>query len=111
MKRSSIVLLLGAAVLFASCSKDNPQPEQKLSDVLIVNNGNWNANDACISSYNLTTGEVSSELFFAANGQRLGDLAQDIICYDDKILIAVSGSKIIFVCDRDLKIVAQITKG
>ena len=110
MKRSSIVLLLGAAVLFASCSKDNPQPEQKLSDVLIVNNGNWNSNDACISSCNLTTGEVSSELFFAANGQRLGDLAQDIICYEDKILIAVSGSKIIFVCDKDLKIVAQITK-
>ena len=111
MKRSSIVLLLGAAVLLASCSKDNQQPEQKLSDVLIVNNGNWNSNDACISSYNLTTREVSSELFFAANGQRLGDLAQDIICYEDKILIAVSGSKIIFVCDSDLKIVAQIMKG
>ena len=88
MKRSRITFLLGAALLLAaSCSKDIQQPEQKLSDVLIVNNGNWNSNDASISSYNLTTGEVAAEVFFAANGQKLGDLAQDIIVYEDKILI------------------------
>ncbi len=111
MKRSRITFLLGAALLLAaSCSKDIQQPEQKLSDVLIVNNGNWNSNDASISSYNLTTGEVAAEVFFAANGQKLGDLAQDIIVYEDKILIAVSNSKIIFVCDKELKVLAQITK-
>ena len=48
-------------------------------------------------------------MFYAVNEQKLGDLGQDIIRCGDNLLIAVNGSKLIYVTDLDLKIVASIT--
>lgn len=98
-----------AALSFTSCDNDDIDPiEPTSSNILVLNNGNWGANDANILGYDFNTQESTPFLFKTANGQQLGDLGQDIIAVGDKLYIAVNGSQVIFVTDHDLRIVQRI---
>lgn len=102
---NKIILAAAAAFSLAACRQDPPyEPETGIQGAVILNNGNWGSNDASIAIYNPTDKTVAAEQFFAANGQRLGDLGQDILVLGDEIYIAMNGSKVVFVTDRDLKI-------
>ena len=74
----------------------------------ILNNGTWGGNDSEICVFNPLDGSCVPDAFSAANGQKLGDLAQDILRLNDEIYIAVSGSQTIFVTDTKLKIKTRI---
>ena len=75
-----------------------------IEGILVLNNGNWGANDASLSLYDPEAGAVTGDMFLTANNQHLGDLGQDMAVVGEDIYIAVNGSKVIFVTDRDLKI-------
>lgn len=101
-----LALALIAALSFASC--DNDEIPEGDPNILVLNNGNWGANDANILGYDSRTDTSMPFLFKKANGQQLGDLGQDIIAVGDKLYIAVNGSQVIFVTDRDLHIIERI---
>lgn len=101
-----LALALIAALSFASC--DNDEIPEGAPNLLVLNNGNWGANDANILGYDTRTETATPFLFQKANGQQLGDLGQDIIAVGDKFYIAVNGSQVVFVTDRDLHIVQRI---
>lgn len=112
------VLCLSAFFLVSatSCKKETPTPEPepeppvvKAPGAYVLNNGNWGSNDASLGLYNPETKEYNADIFFSANGKKLGDLAQDMIIVEDKLYIGVSNSKIIFVTDFNAKIVKEIT--
>ena len=109
MKSTSILLSL--ALILALCSCDNSLKDEPIpvgSGTYVLNNGNWGDNDSSIGIYNPSDKTYASDMFYMANGQRLGDLAQDIICHGDELYIAINGSQTIFVTDRNLKIRRQI---
>ena len=103
---NNLAAVVSLALLCVSCDKvggDVPLV-QSTGNVLVLNNGNWGGNDACLTSYNLKTGDVAGGAFMATNGQALGDLAQDILVDSGNIYVAVYGSQLIFVIDKDLKL-------
>lgn len=104
------LLILGLALVVACQKEKTEEPAAKAADILILNNGNWGGNDASISGYDIHNKTVSSDVFYAVNNQKLGDLGQDILRYGDYLLIAVNGSKVVYVTDLELKIVATIAK-
>lgn len=109
MKTIKFALIAAAVISLISCNQegnDPIQPEQQ--GMLVLNNGNWGSNDASVSIYDPDTRTVSGEAFFAANSMHLGDLGQDIAAVGDDIYIAVNGSKVIFVTDRNLRLKATV---
>lgn len=107
-----IYRLLSALLLCAalySC-KERPDDEivQAAPGTYILNNGNWGDNDSGIGIFNPSDKSFVPDAFYAANGQKLGDLGQDIIRSGDDLYIAVNGSQTIFVTDPALKIKQQI---
>ena len=110
MKRILSTILAAASILTA-CDRGNSEIPQTPStgNILILNNGNWGSNDACITRYDAKTGTLTANAFQKANGQNLGDLAQDILADGNELYIAVYGSQVIFVTDHDLKIKKTIT--
>lgn len=101
-----IILTITTLLLIASCDQNMSQiPDTDFGgNHLILNNGNWGSNDACITIHDIENCISTSEAFSKANGMNLGDLGQDIISTGEEIYIAVYGSQIIFVTDKDLKI-------
>lgn len=104
MKKILLAILAGAA-LFTACSEDPINDESPLSgNLLVLNNGNWGGNDACITAYDVKTGVATANAFQKANGKNLGDLGQDILAVENEIYIAMNGSQLVFVIDKDLKV-------
>ncbi|GEM_PF-102323 len=65
----------------------------------ILNGGDWNANNASLSFYDFTTGEVTTDLFKKANGSGLGDSAEQILIYGSKMYVTVTTSNRLVVVD------------
>lgn len=109
MKKLTIFFIT-AILALSSCVKNTPgQPTIWTKGLLVLNNGNWGANDASISMYNPETREVSGEVFLNVNGRHIGDLGQDIIAVGEELYIAVNGSQLIYVTDTNLKIKKTLT--
>lgn len=75
----------------------------------VLNTGNWGGNDAGIQYLDFQTGELSEDLYAAANGERLGDLGQDLCVYGSKIYVTVSGSSKVVIMDRKCKVLNSIS--
>ncbi|MDR1623713.1 MAG: hypothetical protein LBS04_01910 [Tannerellaceae bacterium] len=75
----------------------------------ILNSGNWNENNASLSYYDYTTGELSTDVYKKANGKGLGDGAEQLLIYGSKMYITVPGSNRLVVLDRDAKEIKSIT--
>ena len=66
------------------------------SGLVICNEGNFQYGNATLSFYNPASGEVENELFYRANGFRLGDVAQSVTLFDDRLWVVVNNSHVIF---------------
>ena len=105
------VLLFVIASFAVSCNKEKKEEISPISGkgIFILNNGNWNSNDACISFIDASTGATTTSAFETVNGIKLGDLGQDMYkAADGKIYIAVSNSKTIFITDSRLKLISSL---
>lgn len=75
----------------------------------VLNNGNWDGNDAGIQYLDFQTGELSEDLYAAANGEGLGDLGQDLCVYGSKIYVTVSNSSKVAIMDRNCRLLKSIS--
>lgn len=106
-----VLLLLAMAMTVAiSCNKTPVEDPAELlpSGFYVMNNGNWGDNNANIGIYDTKTKSLAADVFGTVNGKALGDLGQDILVDDENVYIAVNGSKVVFVTDKDLKIKKEI---
>lgn len=111
LKTFATALLAALAFTFAACSNDDveePVGPDAVSEILVLNNGNWGANDANILGYDVVTQTASPNLFAKINGRQLGDLGQDIAAAGADLYIAVNGSQVVFVTDRALTIKHEV---
>lgn len=75
----------------------------------VLNQGNSGENNASLQTYNFSTGMATSadcenDLFRAANGELLGDVAQDMLWVGDRLFVTVSNSQKLEVLDLDGKL-------
>ena len=105
----SIAASLAALSLLAlSCSpSQNDEPVSPVS-YYVLNNGSWGQNNAGIGLYSTESETCTEDAFSKVNSKALGDLGQDMIEFRDHYYIAVNGSQIIYVTDRNLNIVAEV---
>ena len=61
----------------------------------VLNEGTWGSNNSSLSRVDLASGTINNNIFSAANGRGLGDVAQDIVVSGGKAYIAVSFSNTI----------------
>lgn len=113
MKHLKLFLLgIVALVAFTACDKeDGPVcilPAETCWPCAILNNGNWGANDACLTVFEHTTDYNKDHIFVKTNSMQLGDLGQDIVRVGNEYFIAVNGSKTIFVTDDHFKVKNQV---
>lgn len=67
--------------------------------VFVVNEGNFQYGNASLSYYDPSTNTAEQEVFFRANGMRLGDQAQSMSMHNGVGWIAVCNSHVIFAID------------
>jgi hypothetical protein len=90
----SILLLCLSLLFLAACNKSNdPAPTGQWSNsVFIVNEGPFQNGSGTIMAMDRATGQVSSDLFEAANGRPLGNIVQSMAVHKDKAWIVVNNS-------------------
>lgn len=69
--------------------------------LFIINEGNFQYGNASLSYYNPIDGNVEREVFYRANGMKLGDVAQSMTMHGGKGWIVVNNSHVIFAIDPD----------
>ncbi|MCH5228699.1 MAG: YncE family protein [Muribaculaceae bacterium] len=67
--------------------------------LFIICEGNFQYGNATLSFYNPNLNEVENEIFFKANGMKLGDVAQSMTIFKDKAWIVVNNSHVVFAID------------
>ena len=100
--------------LFAACSDDensSSRPDTSGEILYVLNSGDWKSNNSSLTMYNVSTGESVQGYFELVNGRGLGNTANDIIVYGDKMYIAVAGESSIEVADTDAKSLKRIECG
>lgn len=110
------LLLAGLFAGFTSCSDDddNDNPVINITDshygAYVLSAGKYGSNTGTLYYYNLdsNTTHKAQEAFASANGINLGDTGQDMIVYGSKMYIGMYGSGLIYVTDKNAKIIATI---
>jgi len=110
MKKNVAVAAVGVLLLCGCKKSENPVEPKPSADggILVLNSGNIHSNDAGVVSYDWKTGAVSEELFLKANGRRMGDVVNDFLAYGSKLYFAVTNSAVLFVTDRNCRILKEI---
>lgn len=99
-----IALTIGLISSLTSCMKwdygdDVEDFNVSGTGLFICNEGNFQFGNGTLSYYNPETNEVQNEVFFRANGYRLGDVVQYMSIYGNKGWIVVNNSHVIFAID------------
>ena len=104
IKMKSFLISLWIGFLFSSCMKwDYEDSYDDFNDtssgLFIVCEGNFQYGNSTLSFYDPLTNEVKNEIFYKANGMKLGDVAQSMCIYEDKGWIVINNSHVIFAID------------
>ena len=95
-----LLIVLGCCFTL-SCDKDLLGPQKVDANegdligrkVLILNEGNFQRNNASISCYKPKFKTLVDQVYSGKNSRPLGDVAQDLALYQDKYLISLNNSK------------------
>lgn len=105
-------LMLGSS--FTSCDNAIEIPDDIFptdpveSYALIMYEGLWGGNNAGIAQYFTSTNTAKvSDLYYAVNGAKMGDLANAMVEEDDNIYVVVGGSKYVARLDKGCKELAR----
>ncbi|UXX78085.1 hypothetical protein N7E81_12025 [Reichenbachiella carrageenanivorans] len=104
----SLSLILLSAILWTSCSDDNPSPNvlPGTDGFFIVNEGAFGNANASLSYFDKETEKVTNDLFYDTNNEKpLGDQAQSMAVFNDKGYIVVQNSakvEVISLLEEDL---------
>lgn len=106
------ILLLFFAV--ASCMDYDPFDKKPFeisgNGLFITNEGNFQYGNASLSYYNPETQKIENDVFFRANGRKLGDVAQSMTVHDGKGYVVVNNSGVVYVIDlQTFEILGGIT--
>jgi hypothetical protein len=106
MKTTYKLLLFALAMsIFSNCGKEEtpePDPEPTPDDKIayILNEGNYQQNEASITHFNITKIATNSDYFDAVNGFKLGDVLQSMGENEENYFIVVNNSAKIEVVDK-----------
>lgn len=109
-------LLAVAALLLSGCI-DYGAPELERFDtsassvVCVLCEGNFMYGNASLAYYDTTTGECRNNVFFRANGAKLGDVAQSMTLYGDTAYVVVNNSGVVYALNPDTFEVRGIIRG
>ena len=67
--------------------------------LFIVNEGNFQYGNATLSYYDPDNDSIQNEVFFRANGMKMGDVAQSMTIYENRGWLVVNNSHVIFAID------------
>ena len=107
-------ILLVLLLLHTSCMEWDYGLEEEFNatseGLFICNEGNFQYGNATLSYYDPATKTVQNEVFYRANGMKLGDVAQSMIIRDGVGWVVVNNSHVVFAIDiNTFKEVGRIT--
>lgn len=98
-----------ASIVVQDINVDVPEPQPQTIGYYILNRGNFNANNASISYYDLATGKMVSNYYQSVNGKGLGSDAEQMFVYGSKIYVSVTSSNRLVVLDKQGKEIKEFT--
>jgi YVTN family beta-propeller protein len=112
----NLIAVLSCCILLAACVKDKPNtpvasiPAVTNDNIYIVCEGSFGNGDASLYQFDNTTGQVSGDLYKAANSAALGDVFQSMVRIGERLFLSVNNSdKIVVLNDSDKKQVGSIS--
>ena len=101
MRLINLILIL---LLLVGCTKKPIKPDGKSplgfsNGFLVLNEGLFNLNNASLSWIDLTSNQVSEDVFLAKTGRKLGDTGNDLQRYGNKLYVLVNVSSTLEVLD------------
>ncbi len=107
-----LLLVLFSTLAIQSCDDDEPDPVLPgEAGFFVVNEGGFPTDNTSISFYDRERDEVTNDIFFSVNGEKLGIQAQSLSVFEGKAYIMVQGSNKIEVINADdYKRIATITE-
>lgn len=110
-----LAILMVVSLVIVACEDDEPHQTTSVNmteGLYIVNEGNWGAGNATVSYYNPQTKEVKNEVFYLANGMRLGDVAQSMTVSGNVAWIVVNNSNVVYAVDvATMKELGRVDEG
>ena len=92
-----------ATLLLTSCMKweygNEESFEAASSGLFITNEGNFQYGNASLSFYDPATRTIENDVFYRANGMKLGDVAQSMIVHNGVGWVVVNNSHVVFAID------------
>lgn len=105
MQTVKLLAALAVALTLGGCMKwDYDEPEQfgaRGAGLFITNEGNFQYGNATLSYYDPTTNTVENEVFYRANGMKLGDVAHSMTIRGNVGWLVVNNSHVVFAIDTD----------
>jgi len=112
VKKQLLFILVLIAFLFGCRKEDEPISSipEGLKGVYVVNEGNFNKGNAELTFYIPDSNKVYQDVFYTANGKKLGDIAQNMYIKDGVGYIVVNNSnKIVLIDVKTNKLIDTIT--
>ena len=104
MRNTALLAIL--PMLFCGCMNGHlpePEPPAESTDhgLFICNEGNFQYGNGTLSYYDPETNGVTNEVFYRANGYKLGDVVQSMTIRDGLGWIVVNNSHVVFAIDTE----------
>jgi DNA-binding beta-propeller fold protein YncE len=95
--RFLLIFFIGFLIAGCKSSPTSPEPgfDSVTKGVYIVNEGNFTRNNSTLSLYLPDSNRVYPDVFSAANRRPLGDVANDMVLFNDRGYIVVNNSQTI----------------
>ncbi|MGM9758862.1 MAG: DUF5074 domain-containing protein [Parabacteroides sp.] len=100
---------VNAAATGASIAVSDLFIDESVHAIYILNSGKFGSNNASLTKLNIQGDQlVEQDYFKTQNGRGLGDTAQDILAYGEKMYIAMYGESTIEITDLQAKSIKQV---